>query len=103
METISFKVESAIAEELDNRAARQNGSRHTAARQIVLEALTDADRFKVLQEIVELKAQLEDVRNSLATAVVALLVQAGKVQQNEAKEWVLNNIMRQGISNVINR
>lgn len=88
METISFKVSLAIAQELDNRAAQQNGgSRHMIARQYVLDALTD-DGSRVLDEIAGVDRKLEQLRHSLATAVVALLVNDQKVEQADAEAWV---------------
>ena len=93
METISFKVPSDIAQELDNLAGQQHGgSRHMVARQLVLQALTD-DRSRVLDENADVNRQLEKLRHSLATAVVALLVNDQKVEQADAESWVRKAIL----------
>lgn len=93
METISFKVPPDIAQELDNLAGQQHGaSRHMVARQLVLRALTD-DRSRLLDEIADVNRQLEALRHSLATAVVALLVNDQKVEQADAESWVRKAIL----------
>lgn len=95
METISYKVESGVADELEHRAAAQSGaSRHTVARQMLLEVLMDADRLRVLQEIELLRNEVVELRNALATGVAALLVQAGKVYDpKDAEEWVRRTML----------
>jgi hypothetical protein len=96
MMTISFKLEEAVAQELDRRAASHNGSsRHTMARQLVIDALADANHERVLLEFADLKEEIEQLRGDLATAVVALLVKAGKVQDpKEAQAWVSKALLR---------
>jgi hypothetical protein len=86
--TISFKVEEGIAQELDRRADG-GGSRHQEARKIVLEVLTDAERYRVFNELAATREQIDRMRHDLATAVVALLVRAGKVDDpKDAEQWV---------------
>lgn len=97
MDTISFKVESVIAKELDDRAAALTpASRHTLARQLVLETLSDADRHRVLNELADLKDQVQQLRQDLATAVTVLLVQAGQVKNpKDAEAWVRRALLGQ--------
>lgn len=95
--TISFKVDSIVAKELDRRAEETPGaSRHTIARRMVYEVLTDAHRHAVVREFAELKEQVQELRFALATAVTALLVQAGKVTNSQdAESWVRKAILGQ--------
>ena len=96
METISFKLDPAVAGELDNRAAKKPGaSRHTEARQIVLERLTDHEHYQTRKELAELKQEVEGLRHDLATAVVALLVRGGQVESAaEAEAWVRHAMLK---------
>jgi hypothetical protein len=96
MDTISFKLDPAVARELDRRAGGQpGGSRHTAARQIVLEVLTDVEPARTPNEVAELKEQIEGLRHDLATSVVALLVRGGQVESAaEAEAWVRNALLK---------
>jgi hypothetical protein len=98
MQTISFKIEEEVAQALEYRAAQQKGSsRHTIARQIVVDALTNAGHERVVEEIAQVRGQIErlgdEFREDVATVCVALLVQAGKVQQAEAEGWVRKAIL----------
>ena len=95
MDIISFKLDPTVAKELDRRAGGKSGaSRHTVARQIVLEVLTDIVPAKT-REIAELEEQIEGLRHDLATAVVALLVRAGQVESEVvAESWVRKAMLK---------
>lgn len=94
-EPVSFKLPPAAARDLDERAkALSRPSRHLLAREIVLGFLADEEREHIRQDLADLTAAIERLRTDFATAVVALLVQAGKVPDVEqARDWVARTIL----------
>jgi hypothetical protein len=99
METITFKVEDAIAAELESRAQATNGSsRHTIARQMVLAVLTDANHFQVMNRLELQSGEHSEIKHLLATMTVALLVQGG-VDRTDAERWVRRVFFGEQLSN----
>ena len=94
-EPVSFKLPPAAARDLDERAkALSRPSRHLLAREIVLGFLADEQREHIRQDLADLTAAVERLRTDLATAVVALLVQGGHVEDVEqARDWVEKTIL----------
>jgi uncharacterized protein with PhoU and TrkA domain len=94
--TITFKLDSVLAEELASQAADQNTSIHKVARQMVVNTIKDVERFATLHEIECLRDQIGELRLVIATGISVLLVQAGKVQDpKEADDWVRRTILGQ--------
>lgn len=93
--TISFKLDSALTKALEERAGLlKQPSPHLAARQIVIDFLTDAEPIRLREEVAELRNEITRLRTDLATATVALLVQAGKITDvEEAQQWVARTLL----------
>lgn len=87
-QTISFRLPSALVKQLTERGATQNLSLGECARRIVLDALSDSANEQTREDLAEIREGLERVREDLATATAALLVNAGKAEQAEAEAWV---------------
>lgn len=87
-ETVSFRLPATFAKELRDQAARMNDSPGEHARRLVIEALTNRHQ----QDLSDLKTTVETLRDDVATAVVVLLVKAGKSDPKEAEEWVRKNL-----------
>jgi hypothetical protein len=64
------------------------------ARAVVTEALTDAARQRLLDEVAEVRREVGRLRDALATAVVALLTDAGKAEVDEAREFVRDHLLK---------
>jgi hypothetical protein len=94
--TISFKTDSIVANELERRAKAisKDLSKHLIAKQMVYRELTEADYHGLHTQVSELWTQVQLLRFALATAVTALLVQAGKVEDpKDAESWVRKNLL----------
>jgi hypothetical protein len=89
---VSFRLDEQYLERLKKEAARYGISAGDYARRIVLDTLEDTERHKTQDELRELKRQIAELRNDVATAVMALLVGAGKVDMDEARAWVSANL-----------
>jgi len=95
MATVTFKLSDDLMARLEQKAGQSNcPSPHKCAQQIVVNYLEDAERDRARKQMAELRQEVIRLREDLATAVVALLVQAGKVTNpDEAKEWVQRNFL----------
>ena len=92
---VSVRLESHILKELDERAkslGKKDRSAHL--RDLIIDDLTTADEAEDrLPEIAEIRQELRALRNTLATAVTALLVSQGTpVSPAEAEKWVRENL-----------
>lgn len=87
-QTVSFRLPTVFANQLTQRGAEQHMSPGEFARRIVLDALGDTSGQQTREELAELREGLERIREDLATAAAALLVNAGKVSADEAQTWV---------------
>lgn len=94
MPTISFKLPDAQAAALLDKAEQWgSNSEHRAAKHIVQSYLNDSARTSIRQDIADLRREVIRLREDLATAVAALLVKAGKINDvQEAKQWVARNL-----------
>lgn len=90
--TVSFRLDASYLAELEKRAALHSVSIHEEARRIVLDALNDAERGAVREEVSEAKKDIRDLRMRLADAVEALLITAGNYPKDKAREWTTENI-----------
>lgn len=91
---IIFRLSTTFADQLAQEAAKRKLSPNRYARQVVVDALNQTEATKGRQELAELRATVEGLREDLATAVTALLVRAGKAGVEEAKEWVKKTLLR---------
>ncbi len=87
-ETVSFRLPATFSKELRDQAARLDESPGEYARRLVMDALTNRHQ----QELAELRDTVASLRDDVATAVTALLVNDGKTSPTEAEEWVRKNL-----------
>jgi acetylglutamate synthase len=86
--TISFRLDTHYLLSLEQRATNASLSVHEAARQMVIERLEDAERHRVLEEVLALRTLLEKLRNDLAETLVTVLVEIGEVDEDESRRYV---------------
>lgn len=91
-QTVSFRLASATVKQLADRAAGEHLSLGEAARRIVLDALSDTAGQQTREDLAELRVTLERIREDIATATAALLVNAGKSNDAAAQEWVRRSL-----------
>jgi hypothetical protein len=66
------------------------------ARTLLLQALDQSRAMReVRSEIQDLRDEISRLRQSLVTAVVALLMVAGKMPQDKATAWARENLLRE--------
>jgi len=87
-ETVSFRLPASLAGQLRELATQAGESPGEHARRLVSDAITNRHH----EEITEVKETLQKLREDMATAVVALLIRAGKAENHEAEEWVKRNL-----------
>lgn len=92
-QTISFRMPTAYAKQLAERGAKQNLSAGEQARRLVLEVLSDAAGEQTREDVAALREAVEKVREDLATATAALLVNAGKATVQDAQDWARKNLL----------
>ena len=91
---ISFRLDDAALDVLEQRAVQRRMSRHELARQYVEDELFETEERAALRDaIITLQRDLIHLRSDLALASEALLVSAGKVQPEEAHTWVEQNLL----------
>ena len=89
--TVSYRLNAAYLAKLEALAERHKRSVHEQARILLLDALDN----KSAEEIEEIKTggkrireDIQDFKLSVAVAFEALLVKAGNVEKETAKEWI---------------
>lgn len=95
MPTVTFKLPDELMAKLEHKAEQCSvPSPHKCAQQIVIKYLEDEERDRIRNQIAELERQVLCLRVDLATAVTALLSQAGKpINADEVQQWVEQNLM----------
>jgi predicted transcriptional regulator len=95
MATVTFKLPDDLMAKLEQKAEQCNcTSPHKCAQQIVINYLEDTERDRARKQMAELQRQVLCLREDLATAVVALLLRAGKATDaDEVQQWVERNLM----------
>ncbi len=95
--TIGFRVGDKDGEVLLARSNTLGVSVHDLARHYTLSALRDReDRAELRDAILKLQKELIELRRDVTTATEALLSSAGKVEAEEAREWVEKTLARKG-------
>ena len=74
--------------------AREFGLRSPslAARKIIVEHLSDQAESPIVARLRELAGELAEARADLSVATEALLVYSGKLKEEAAHEWVMQNL-----------
>ena len=91
---ISFRLSPPLARSLLDAAAALNLPPATYARLLVIEALSDADRVRLFDEISAIRRGVMVAIHNLEAAAVAILVDGGKARPEEAKAFVRENLHR---------
>ena len=87
--TVGFRLDEASYHRLLDYAASEGVSVHEMARNQVLRALAgDGDLLALEGHLLMVLKGLTLLRGDVATATEALLVNAGRVKPEQAKEWV---------------
>lgn len=93
--TVSYRLSASYLAKLEAIASRHNLSVHEQARILLLDALDNESDEEIKTEIRRTREEIQDFRLSVAVAFEALLVKAGKVEKEAAKEWI-NEQFREG-------
>ncbi|MCK6484540.1 MAG: hypothetical protein L6R00_10455 [Phycisphaerae bacterium] len=92
-QSISFRLPGTLARQLAEIGARESLSPGEYARRLVLDRLTDRQTEELQSELAALRGLAEKLRDDLATATAALLVNAGKTSVADAQAWVQKNLL----------
>jgi len=91
--TIGFRLDPETTATLLSNAASLKISPHELARHYVVKALQDASASDgVEKSLQELAAHLVAMRRDLVISVETLLLSAGDLNEEEAREWVRRNL-----------
>ena len=86
--TIGFRVDASYLSKLERLAQQKGISIHEQARRLLLDALDNESQEEIKDGVKRTREEIEDLRLSVATAFEALLVKAGNVEKETAKEWI---------------
>lgn len=86
--TVSYRLNAAYLAKLEAIAERHNISVHEQARILLLDALDSKSEEEVKTDIKRTREDIKDLKLSVAVAFEALLVKAGNVEKETAKEWI---------------
>ena len=93
--TVGFQLEDGYHRRLEKEGEEFKMSAGQYARQLVIDALEDANRERLERRMVMLETEVSELRSDLATSVEALLIVAGDYPKEKAKEWVDRNLRAQ--------
>lgn len=86
--TIGFRLNGIALSKLEKLASAKKISVHEEARRIFLDALEDETREEIKTDVKRAREDIQDLKLSVATAFEALLVKAGNVERETAKDWI---------------
>ena len=86
--TVSYRLNAAYLAKLEALAERHNISVHEQARILLLDALDNKSEEEIKTDIKRTREEVKDLKLSVAVAFEALLVKAGNVEKETAKEWI---------------
>lgn len=93
-ETVSFRLPTDLLEELARLAEAYNERYKTAfsskefARKIVIDHITDTDRQELRSHLLKTNVELHTLREDIATAIKAVLINIGKADPVQVDRWV---------------
>lgn len=91
---VNFRLSPSIARTLAKGAEELSMSPGAYARLLVIEALADADRVRLFDEVAALRRSVSMAVENLEAAAVAILVDGGKAHPEEAAAFVRDNFRR---------
>ena len=86
--TVSYRLNASYLAKLETLAERHNISVHEQARILLLDALDNRSEEEIKTGIKRTREEVKDLKLSVAVAFEALLVKAGNVEKETAKEWI---------------
>lgn len=92
--TISFRLDVDDHRRLLKAAEGVDTSPGKYARKLVLDALDDASGVAVAAGFEEIQDGIRTLREDIATALTAVLVNAAKVKREDAERWVRETLLR---------
>jgi hypothetical protein len=93
-ETIGFRLDKEADELFREKASCVGLSAGEFAKKLALACIRESDELPRLREkLLEVEANVAELRVDLRTAVTALLVHAGKLQLDKANSWVEANLV----------
>jgi hypothetical protein len=94
--TVGFRLDGDELMKLESKAAEYDISLHAFARRLVLEALREMERERVLDEVSqvreELHQEMETLRDDLATVISTILLNTTPESEETVKAWVSDNL-----------
>ena len=91
---VGFRLAAEYSDALDDLAESAGVSRGEYARQAVIASLTHDTAQETRNRVAEVQDELQKLREELWTSVTALLVHAGKIDHETAKNWVRDALMK---------
>jgi hypothetical protein len=88
IQLIGFRIEEGDAEAAKIEAQKFGISPHALAKQVFLEWLNDTERFELREALEHLREEVIKQKADLKEAMIAVLCDAGKLEEAEAREWV---------------
>ena len=86
--TVSYRLNASYLAKLEALAERHNISVHEQARILLLDTLDNRSEEEIKTDIKRTREEVKDLKLSVAVAFEALLVKAGNVEKETAKEWI---------------
>ena len=86
--TVSFRLNTSSLAKLEAIASRHNLSVHEQARILLLDLIEGEADEEIKTGIRRTREEIQDFKLSVAVAFEALLVKAGNVEKETAKEWI---------------
>jgi len=90
--TVAFRVPQTVFALLEKEGKELGMTAQAYARRLVILTLNDAERLHLKDAMTELQGEVRRQREDFAKAVEALLVDAGKVEPEDASDWVLEHL-----------
>jgi hypothetical protein len=91
---ISYRLNAETARALAAEAEKLGLSSHELARRALLEWLTDQERHQVRRSLARFRNELLKLRTDLKASVIAILCDAGKLEKQDAEDWVNSRLFQ---------
>ena len=93
-QSLSFRLPEAIHAKLVAEAAAGKVSVGELARRLVVAAVQDEDRYRVLNEMQELRREVAKLRADVATTLETVLLNITKAPEESVRAWVTEKLRR---------
>jgi predicted nucleic acid-binding Zn-ribbon protein len=94
--TISFRIDSTLANELKKKGLSQRQSLHEYARNLFLDALAERDlRDQVIDlqsDVQDVDAAINDLRHDLSWVLYKFLTELTDLEPEEVQSWIATNL-----------